>query len=319
VQLAIDIARMRGRQVCFIGRSVNQNTEESVKLEYMRFPQEMVVKDRDLKHVPDSKQFLIVAGAQGQPESALSRIANDRHQFIHLKEGDTVLFSADPIPGNENAINALIEQIYRSGSRVSYTGIVDDLHVSGHGSQGDLMLLLSAVGPRYILPIGGTYKHVMQYRTLARELGYDKKHVLIPSEGEVLEFMENGNVRTAETIDLQNVMIDGLGVGDVGNAVLRDRQTLAEEGIVVVVVPVEEGTGKVISEPDIISRGFVYIQQSGGLLAKAQGVVKKSIATRKGKITDWRFLREQVEENLQLFLKKETGRTPLIVPVILEV
>lgn len=319
IQLAIDIARSRGRQVTFLGRSVNQNVEESVKLSYMRFHRELIVRDRDLKRVPPSKQFLIVAGAQGQPESALSRIANDRHQFVSIGEGDTVMFSADAIPGNENSVNALIDQIYRSGARVTYTGIADDLHVSGHGSQADLMLLLSALGPKYILPIGGTYRHVMNYRMLAQEYGYQKKAVLIPNQGEVLELYPDRPPRVVETISMENVMVDGLGIGDVGNVVLRDRQTIASEGIVVVVVPIDGETGKVVGEADVISRGFVYIKESGPLLDKAKHVVTRSIVTKKGRISDWRFVREQVEENLQMFLKKETGRAPLIVPVILEV
>jgi len=319
IQLAIDIALQHGRQIAFIGRSVDKNIEEALNLRYMQFPRESVVRDRDLKRVPPEKQFLVVAGAQGQPQSALTRIANDNHQYIHLLEGDTVMFSADPIPGNENSVNAVIDQIFRSGARVSYTGIMEDLHVSGHGSQGDHALLLSAIGPKYILPIGGTYRHIMSYRTVAMEMGYKKEAILIPDEGQVLEFRAGGKPRVVETLDLDNVFVDGLGVGDVGNVVLHDRQTIAQEGIVVVVVPLDQGTGRVVSEPDIISRGFVYIKESGPLLQKAKEVVKQSLRMKKGRILDWRYVRELVEDNLQRFLRKETGRQPLIVPVILEV
>jgi ribonuclease J len=319
IQLAIEIALKHGRKIAIFGRSMDQNIEESLKLGFMKFPRDAIILDRDLKKVPPTKQFLIVAGAQGQEGSALSRIANDDHKFVHIDEGDTVVFSADPIPGSEDNINTLIEQLYRKGARVAYSGIMEGLHVSGHGSQGDLMLMLSAVGPKYIFPMGGTYRHMMQYRRLAMELGYEKKEVLIPEEGEVLEFRADAPPRVVETINLENIMIDGLGIGDVGEVVLRDRQTIATDGIVVVVVPMEKSTGRVVAEPDIISRGFVYIRESGGLLDKARRVVNDSLRLKKGRMIDWHFVRKQVEHNLERFLQKETGRTPLIVPVIVEV
>lgn len=319
IQLAIEIALKHGKKIAFFGRSIDQNTEEAVKLGYMRFSREAIINDRDLRRLPRTKQFLIVAGSQGQPESALSRIANDNHKFVRIEEGDTVVFSADPIPGNEHNVNILIEQLYRKGARVSYSDIMEDLHVSGHGSQGDLMLMLSAVGPRFVMPMGGTYRHMMQYRRLAMELGYEKRDILIPNEGQVLEFRADTLPRVVETLELENVMIDGLGIGDVGNVVLRDRQTIATEGIVVVVVPVQESTGRVTAEPEIISRGFIYIKQSGALLKSAKNVVSQSLRLKKGRIVDWQYMRRQVEENLSRFLQKETGRSPLIVPVIVEV
>jgi ribonuclease J len=319
IQRAIEIALHHGRKIAIFGRSMDQNIEESLKLNYMKFPRESIILDRDLKRMPRTKQFLIVAGAQGQEGSALWRIANDEHKFVRLDEGDTVVFSADPIPGSEHNINSVIEQVYRKGARVAYSDIMEDLHVSGHGSQGDLMLMLSAVGPKYVWPMGGTYRHIMQYRRLAQELGYDKKDILIPEEGEVIEFKPGVPPRVVETINLENVMIDGLGVGDVGDVVLRDRQTIATDGIVVVVVPMERSTGHVVAKPDIISRGFVYMRQSGALMDGAARVVSDSLKLKKGKIIDWHFVRKQVEHNLERFLLKETGRTPLIVPVIVEV
>jgi ribonuclease J len=319
VQLAIEIALRHGRKIAFFGRSIDQNVEESIKLGYMHFPREAVILDRDLKRLHPAKQFLIVAGSQGQPDSALSRIANDNHKFVRIDDGDTVVFSADPIPGNEYNVNALIEQLYRKGARVSYSTIMEDLHVSGHGSQGDMMLMLSATGPKYILPIGGTYRHMMQYRRLAADLGYEKRDVLIPEEGQVVEFRKDQPPKVVDTIDLENVMIDGLGVGDVGNVVLRDRQTIATEGIVVVVVPIEISTGRVTAAPDIISRGFIYMKESGELLDKAKRVVSQSLRLKKGRMIDWQYVRKQLENNLSVLLSKETGRHPLIVPVIVEV
>jgi len=326
IQRAIELAIRYGRSVTFLGRSIDQNVEESVKLGYMKFPRDAIVRDRDLKRVPQRKQFLVVAGSQGQPDSAISRIANDSHRFVRLDEGDTVIISADPIPGRELDVNNLIDQIYRKGARVSYSDIMEDLHVSGHGSQGDMMLLLSAIGPRYIFPIGGTYKHLMQYRRLTKDLGYDKRDVLIPQDGQVLEFSTQSPPRVTETLELENIMVDGLGVGDVGNVVLRDRQTIATEGIVVIVIPIQKSTGRVTSGPDIISRGFIYMKDSGGLIDQAKRVVLQSLrlkkglpAGRQGRMMDWQFVRKQISENLEVFLARETGRRPLIVPVIVEV
>lgn len=319
IQLAIDIAIRMGRKIAFFGRSIDKNVEESFNLGYMKFPRDMVVRDRDLKKMPAGKMFLIVAGAQGQPESALTRMANENHTFVTINEGDTVMFSADPIPGNENSMNTIIDQIYRSGARVSYTNITEDLHVSGHGSQGDHMLMLTALGPSYVLPIGGTYRHIMNYRAIAMECGYKKQQVLFPDEGDILEFKIGQPPKMVQHIALENVMVDGLGIGDVGSVVLRDRQTIANEGIVVVVVPVEKSSGKITSAPDIISRGFVYIKESGDLLNRAKRVVNESLRVRHGRAMDWHYMRELIEDNLQKFLKKETGRQPLIVPVILEV
>jgi len=319
IQRAIEIAIGQGRKIAFIGRSIIKNVEAAHDLGYMRFPREMVVRDKDLRKVPAVKQFLIVAGAQGQPESALTRIANDNHAYVSLSPGDTVLFSADPIPGNENAVNDLIDQIYRTGARASYTNIMEDLHVSGHGSQGDHMLLLSALGPQYVFPIGGTARHVVNYRTVASEIGFSKENLLVPEEGEIIEFKQFQKPRVVETIALENILVDGLGVGDVGAVVLHDRQTIAQEGIVVVVVPIDRKSGRIIGEPDIISRGFVYIKESTALLERAKRLVIDCLKTKKNRIRDWRYIRELVEDSLQQFLRKETGRQPLIVPVVLEV
>lgn len=319
IQLAIELAIKHHRQVAFFGRSIDQNVEEAIKLGVMRVQREALIHDKDLKRLPPEKQFLIVAGSQAQPESALSRIANDGHQLVSIKDGDTVVFSADPIPGNEYNLEQLIEQLYRKGARVAYSNIMEDLHVSGHGSQGDMMLMLSATRPKYIMPIGGTYKHMMQYRRLAEDLGYRKKDVLIPDGGQILEFKVGEHPKVVEDVELEQIMVDGLGVGDVGTVVLRDRQQIATEGIVVIVVPVEQSTGRVTAEPDVISRGFVYTRESGELIKKIKQVTNQSLKLKKGRIIDWQFVRKLVSENVGRLLEKETKRYPLIVPVIVEV
>ncbi len=319
IQRACEIARKHGRLIAFFGRSIDQNVEESVRLGYMKLPRESVVSDRDLRRIPLSKQFLVVAGSQGQVDSALAKIANGVNKFVNLSENDTVIFSADPIPGHEYDVNALIDAIYRTGARVSYSDIMEDLHVSGHGSQADLMLLLSALGPRYVVPIGGTYKHIMQYSRLAQEFGFDKKDILTPDTGAVIEFRRDQTPKIVHRVELENVMVDALGVGDVGDIVLRDRQTIAMEGIVVVVVPMEQSTGWVTSQPEIISRGFVFMKQSGKLIDGAKRIVSDTLRTKKGRHLDWPFIRKMIEEHLASFLASETGRHPLIVPVVVEV
>ena len=319
IQLAIEIALAHGRKIALLGRSIDKNVEASVKLGYMKFPRDMVVLDRDLKKIPANKQFLIVAGAQGQQESALMRIAKDIHKFVSIGEQDTVIISADPIPGRENDVNSMIDEIYRHGSRVSYSDIMEDLHVSGHGSSGDMMLLLSALGPQYVMPIGGTYKHVMQYRRLAVDIGYNAKDVLIPESGQVLEFRTGERPRVVDTIQLQEVMIDGLGIGDVGDVVLKDRQVIAHEGIVVVVIPVDRASGVLAGKPQLVTRGFVYVRQSGELIAKATHIIAEAVRKSHKKHIVWQELRKHVEESLGKFLLKETGRSPLIVSVIQEI
>lgn len=319
IQRACELAVERGRMIAFFGRSIDKNVEESIKLGYMRLPRESMVRDRDLKRIPAQKQFLVVAGSQGQSDSALSKIANDVNPYVKLTESDTVIFSADPIPGHENDVNRVIDAIYHTGARVSYSDIMEDLHVSGHGSQADLMLLLSALGPRYIMPIGGTYKHLMQYKRLAEDLGYNKKDIFTPDNGEILEFKVGMPPRVVDHVELENVMVDALGVGDVGEVVLHDRQTIAKEGIVVIVVPIEQSSGNVTAKPEIISRGFVFMKQSGKLINGAKRVVSESIRQKKGRMVDWGFMRRNIEEHVASYLARETGRHPLIVPVVVEV
>lgn len=319
IQLAIEIALKHGRTIALLGRSIDKNVEASVKLGYMKFPRELVVLDRDLKRIPANKQFLIVAGAQGQQESALMRIARDTHKFVTIGEQDTVIISADPIPGRENDVNGMIDEIYRHGSRVSYSDIMEDLHVSGHGSSGDMMLLLSAIGPQYVMPIGGTYKHMMQYKRLAEDIGYNTKDILIPKSGQILEFRKDERPRVVDTVELAEVMIDGLGVGDVGSVVLKDRFVIAHEGIVVVVIPVDKPSGVLAGKPQLVTRGFVYVKQSGELLSKATQIIADAVRRSNKKHIEWQQLRKRVEESLGTFLLKETGRSPLIVSVIQEI
>lgn len=316
---AIKVALRHNRKICFVGRSLDQNMEVATRLGYVQFPQNAVIKVEEIKKYPDQTLCLLVAGSQGQASSALSRIANNAHKQIKIKPNDVIVISSDPIPGNENAVHTLIDALTKQGAKVSYSEVLDNLHVSGHASQNDLMLLIGLTKAKYLFPIGGTYRHMKQYSLLAKMLGYDDNHILLVDDGQVIEFDPIGKVHLGEMLEIKNVLVDGLGVGDVSNIVLRDRKVLSEEGIVIVIVPLEGDSGKLSGEADIISRGFVYMKQSGELISKAKLVVKDCLQKQRGRIVDWQYVRRHIQDSLEEFLYKETKRRPMILPVIVEV
>jgi len=319
IQQAINVAIRNNRKICFLGRSIEENVKVARKLKYLEFPDMYVVSEKELKRYQPQELALIVTGSQAQPNSALSRIAEGQHKYVSIHSGDAVVFSADPIPGYENVVHNLIDILTIAGAKVSYSEVLDELHVSGHGAANDLALMIGLVSPKYIIPIGGTYRQMKHYSLLAQKMGYKDKQIILPNQGDIIEFDCNKSARIAGRLDLKNIMVDGLGVGDVGNVVLRDRQTMANEGIVIVVVPIEQATGRVTAEPDIISRGFVYMKESGKLIDDAKKVVINSLRLKKGRIFDWQYVRRQIEGNLEEFLYRETHRRPLILTVVIKV
>lgn len=319
IQQAVNVSIRNNRKVAFLGRSLVENVEVSRKLKYLDFPDIYVVKEQDIKRYKPHELSLIVTGSQAQPNSALSRMAEDVHKFANISSGDVVVFSADPIPGYENAVHNLIDVLTANGAIVSYSEVVDELHVSGHGAENDLALMIGLTKPKFLFPIGGTFRQMKHYGELAKKMGYKEHNVILPMDGNVLEFDAAGAVKYKEKLDLKNIMVDGLGVGDVGNVVLRDRQTMANEGIVIVVVPIEQSSGRVTSTPDIISRGFVYMKESEELIERAKDVIINSLKLKTGRIYDWQFVRKQIEGNLEELLYKETHRRPLILSVVIKV
>lgn len=319
IQQAINVAIKNNRKIAFLGRSILRNVEVTRKLNYLEFPDMLVVNEKEIKKYPPKDLAIIVTGSQAQPNSALMRMAEGQHKFASVNPNDVVVFSADPIPGYENAVHQLIDVLTSSGARVAYSDITDELHVSGHGSANDLSLMIGLTRPKYIMPIGGTFRQMKHYSELAQDMGYLDKQIILPRDGEVIQFDGNKNIKPAERLDLKNIMVDGLGVGDIGNVVLRDRQTMAEDGILIVVVPIEQNTGRVTAEPDIISRGFVYMKESGKLIDDSKKVIINSLRLKKGRIIDWQYVRKQIEMNLEDFLYRETHRRPLILSVVIKV
>lgn len=317
IQQAINVSAKHNRRVCFLGRSVKQNVEVAQKLGYILAPNSIVISEKEIKKYPANHISLIVAGSQGQIESALARIASSDHKYASINKGDLVVFSADPIPGNEEAVHSLIDDLVDLGAEVSYSEVFEDLHVSGHGSQNDLMLLLSLTKPHYIIPIGGTKRHMYHYKNLALSHGYKSKDIFLLENGNQLIF-KNREASLDGSIDVENIMVDGLGIGDVGHIVLRDRKKMAEDGIVVIIVPLEKSKGRIAGQVDIISRGFVYMKESEKLISQTRQAVIDTM--KRGKITsDFQYLKKLIEDGVERLLYKKTHRRPMVVVVLIEV
>lgn len=318
MQQAINVAQKLGRKVAVVGRSFEKNFQVARDLGYLSVPPGIVVAPEAISSFAPSKILILIAGSQGQSDSSLVRVANEEHKQVKLKEGDSVLFSADPIPSTESAQNALIDSLSRLGVNVYYSAVLSDLHVSGHAALEELRLMVNLVKPKFLFPIGGTFKHMKAFSNMAQELGYSGKQVLDAEDGDILE-IKDGTVRVNGKVDVQNVYVDGLGIGDVGHVILRDRQKMSEEGVVVVVVSVDQHTGQPVSDVDIISRGFVFEEMAKDLLKEAREVVKETLQKHTHKTADWRFIRKMIEDSLEKFLFQATERRPLILTVVVEV
>ena len=315
VQQIINFACKYGRKVVVEGRSMVNIISTATELGYLDIPAHTLIDVEQLKDYPDEQTVLITTGSQGESMAALSRMASGMHKKITIKPKDTIIFSSNPIPGNEKAVSNVINELFRKGADV----ICQDTHVSGHACQEDIKLIYSLVRPKYAIPVHGEYRHLMAQAKIAEELGYNKENIFILSSGDVLELDENGADLTGH-VQTGNVMVDGLGVGDVGNIVLRDRQHLAEEGIIIVVLTLQAGSGQVLAGPDIVSRGFVYVRGSESLMDEAKQVLYDTMEQMMDKnITDWTRIKMEIKESLGEFVWKETKRRPMIIPIIMEV
>ena len=316
IQQAINVAVKSGRKMALSGRSLENNFQIARDLGYLDVPPGLVVPQEEVKRFADDKLLILIAGSQGQPGSSLSRAANNDHRFIQLKRKDAVVFSADPIPSTESAQSGLINTLTRSGVDVYYSAMTSDLHVSGHAAQEELKVMVSVAKPKYILPIGGEYRHMEAFAQMAIDMGYPEEAILLGQDGDVIEVTRN-QARIEGNVPVSNIYVDGLGVGDVGSVVLRDRQVMAEDGIAMVIVSIDRSTGKVLADPDIITRGFVYEKTAEELIEQAKNIVK-SVLKDEHKNMDWRYVRHQIEENLGKFFYEETKRRPMIVSMVVD-
>lgn len=315
VQQIINTADKYGRKVAIEGRSMVNIISIASELGYLTLPDNILIDVDMLRSYPDEQTVIITTGSQGESMAALSRMASGMHRKVTIKPKDTIVFSSSPIPGNEKSVTGIINELMMKGAEV----IFQDVHVSGHACQEDIKLIYSLVNPKYSIPVHGEYKHLVAQAKIAEELGMDKDNIKILSSGDILEINEESAEITGR-VQVGNIMVDGLGVGDVGNIVIRDRQKLAEDGIIVVVMTLDSGSGQVLAGPDIVTRGFVYVRNSESLMDEAKAVLDETMyRMMDNNITDWTKIKNEVKDALGEFVWKETKRRPMIMPIIMEV
>lgn len=315
IQQAINASVQFKRRVCLVGRSIEQNVEVAQNLGYLIVPEGAFIEAEEARRLPFSQICYIVAGSYGQSDSALTRLSKQEHKEVALEKNAVVIFSADPIPGVYDQVGSVIDRLTELGARVVYSEIQDDLHVSGHGSQGDLKMMAAIVKPLCFIPIGGNFRHMRAYKTMIGEMGFDEGSVFELKNGQRVEFAKNKPARLEKGINLQNVFVDGSVIGDVGNVVLQDRLRLSKHGIFVVIVK-KMKDGRFSNSVDIVSRGFVYMAESEKLVAQATSLASKLVRDRS--VKDWGKLKKEIEERLSRFLYRQTEREPMIVAVLVD-
>jgi len=321
VQQVFDAAYEYNRKVAIVGRSMLNVITISMELGYLNAPEGLIVEPDDVNRLPADKVVILSTGSQGEPMSALTRMARSAHRKLDILPGDTVVIAATPIPGNEKYVARTIDQLYRIGAEVIYggQGSTGAVHVSGHGSQEDLRLMLNLMKPKFFIPIHGEYRMLRMHGILAEQVGVPPENIFLLDNGDSVE-ITNGEARYGPKVHVGNVLIDGLGVGDVGNIVLRDRKLLSQDGILVVVVTLSKQNGTILSGPDIISRGFVYVRESEELLDEANRIVTQTLQKCvEENINEWSSLKNNVKDTLSRFLYDQTRRRPMILPIIMEV
>ena len=318
VQQVVNAAVLHGRKVAFVGRSMVNVVSIAKDLGYLQIPEGIEVDVDDLDRLPAHKVALVTTGTQGEPLSALSRMAMAEHRKISIMPGDTVIISASTIPGNEKLIARTINHLFKQGAHVIYEAMAD-VHVSGHARQEELKLMLNLVKPKFFIPAHGEYRHLVQHARLAQELGIPSENVFIAENGDVIEFTSRSG-RIAGRVTAGRIFVDGLGVGDVGNVVLRDRKQLSQDGILIAVITIDREYGQILAGPDIISRGFVYVRESEALMEEVRAKVKEALEKCQNQgNNDWSFIKGQIRETLSRFLYERTKRRPMILPIITEV
>jgi ribonuclease J len=317
VQQVVDAAARCGRKVLLNGRSMLANVQIARDLGYLRIPDDLLMDLKELPRLPKEEVCMITTGSQGEPMSALTRIAMDDHKQIKLERGDTVILSSRFIPGNEKTISDLINHLYRRGAEVFHEK-VSEVHVSGHASQEELKLMINLTRPRFFIPIHGEYRHLVNHSRLARKVGIDPERCILAVNGDVITFAD-GRAEITDTVESGRVFVDGKGIGDVGTIVLKDRKHLSEDGMVVVIIAINQGTGEIIYGPDIVTRGFVFEDESQEYLDETRKIVLDTLAGVNLEVmADWNEVKMEVRRVLRRFFNKTIERRPVILPVILE-
>ena len=318
IQQIIDAASVYGRKVAVSGRSMENILNVAIELGYIELDKDTLVSIDQINKYNNDQVVIITTGSQGEPMSALSRMAASEHRKVNIVEGDTIIISATPIPGNEKLVSKVINQLFKKGAEVIY-GSQENIHVSGHACQEELKLMQTLVKPKNFIPVHCEYRHLKQHGELAIKLGLDPKNVIIPEVGDVIEVTRSGIKKNGSVVSGQ-IFVDGLGVGDVGNIVLRDRKHLSQDGILTVVVTLSKESKTIVAGPDVISRGFVYVRESEGLMDEAKDIVRNILLDcEEKKITDWATLKSNVRDELRAYLYEKTKRKPMILPIIMEI
>ncbi len=317
VQQIIDTAVRYERVVALVGRSMVNNVQMAIDLGYLNIPKATLIRAEDINKFPPERVVIICTGSQGEPTSALTRIANQDHRLVRIQPHDTVILSATPVPGNEKMVSRTINNLFRQGADVYYQAIAN-VHVSGHAAQEELKLMLNLLRPNFFLPIHGEYRQLILHAKLAYSLGIPDDHIVVAEDGDIVQITPE-SIKVVDHTTCGNVYVDGLGVGDVGQIVLRDRQVLAQDGILMVVLTVDKETGHPLAGPDIVSRGFVYMRDSEELLESARERVLESFSGLNGHASDWSFVKDKIKHTLSEFLYDKTHRRPMILPIVMEV
>ncbi len=317
VQQIIDSAAKYQRRVCIVGRSMTDTVHMALELGYLNAPDGILVRIDEVRCVPRDKIVFITTGSQGEPTSALVRMANRDHRQLHILRGDTVVLSASPIPGNEGLINRTVDNLFRQGAQVLYSKVAP-VHVHGHASQEELKLLVNLVKPRLFMPIHGEYRHLTLHAQLAQSVGIPKENIFVLEDGEILELNPQAGKITGK-VSAGNVYVDGLSVGDIGTVVLRDRRMLSRDGMVVVIIVINRQTGKLVGRPDIVSRGFVDTKEAGGMIEESRNVVARTLDHGRDRPADWGFISAKVRDVLNKFYYEQTKRRPMILPFMVKV
>jgi len=317
VQQVVDTAVRYDRFVALVGRSMVNNVQMALELGYLNIPKGTLIRAEDINKYHPEQVVIICTGSQGEPTSALTRIANQDHRLVRIQPGDTVILSATPVPGNEKMVHRTINNLFRLGAEVYYQGI-SNVHVSGHGAQEELKLMLSLLRPRFFVPVHGEFRQLMLHAKLANSLNIPDDHIIVAEDGDMIEVTQEA-IGLVDHAASGNVYVDGLSVGDVGQIVLRDRKVLSQDGILMAVMTVDKETGLPISGPDIVSRGFVYMRDAEELLESARERVRESLTGLNGHSSDWSFVKDKIKSTLSEFLYEKTHRRPMILPVVMEV